>query len=427
MTVAVRFGDDFVRRDVDEDAARQGQHERQGGGCQCGQEAAQEGTERHRQAARRDDQQPAPRRHARLAQGRAHDDALANVLDAHRDDQQPTQPGAVPGGKTSADRQALGNAVDAQGPDDGVAATQVLGGLDGMVVIEADVVVMAAGMAVRDEAIHERGDDDPGQEPHDHLAEPKTVEAARALHAFQSLGQKPKRRCGEHEPGAEPEDAVIGSSWKPTQEEEGECTEAGGQASQTRGDERFQHARVVSYHAASAAEDFAYAPCVMVAYLALGSNLGDRLAHLTAAVQALAGIGRLVCSAVYETRPEGGAAQPDYLNAVVRIETRCSPRELLDACLAIERGQGRVRPAGVAKAARSLDIDVLLCDEQIVDEPGLMVPHPRLTMRPFVRIPLAEVALPDLRHPITGELLGQAPSDPTVRNLGPLAPVQAPV
>lgn len=160
----------------------------------------------------------------------------------------------------------------------------------------------------------------------------------------------------------------------------------------------------------------------MVVYLGLGSNLGDRAAHIAAAVRALADLGRVAaCSSLYETRPEGGAAQPDYLNAVVRLETELSPRQLLDACLAIEQRQGRVRPAGAVKASRTLDIDVLLCDEQILDEPGLAVPHPRMLARPFVRVPLAEVALPDLRHPRTRESLATATPDTTVRLYGRLA------
>lgn len=156
----------------------------------------------------------------------------------------------------------------------------------------------------------------------------------------------------------------------------------------------------------------------MIAYVALGSNLGDRAAHITAAVRGLCDLGSVVCSALYETAPEGGAVQPDYLNAVARIETWVTPRQLLDACLAIERQQGRVRPSGVAKASRTLDIDVLLCDDQVIDEPGLSIPHPRLLQRPFVRIPLAEVALPGLHHPQTGEALGDTLPDPTVRRIG---------
>ena len=162
----------------------------------------------------------------------------------------------------------------------------------------------------------------------------------------------------------------------------------------------------------------------MIAYLALGSNLGDRAAHLAAAVRALAALGRVAaCSGLFETRPEGGAQQPDYVNAVVRLETGLSPRALLDGCLAVERGEGRVRPqveVSALKASRTLDIDVLLCDDQIIDGPGLTVPHPRLLVRPFVRIPLAEVALQGLRHPQTHEPLEAAEPDKAVRRLGPM-------
>jgi 2-amino-4-hydroxy-6-hydroxymethyldihydropteridine diphosphokinase len=159
----------------------------------------------------------------------------------------------------------------------------------------------------------------------------------------------------------------------------------------------------------------------MIAYLALGSNLGDRAAHLAAAVRALLTVGRVAaCSGLFETRPEGGAAQPNYVNAVVRLETGLSPRALLDGCLAVERREGRVRPRGALKASRTPDIDLLLCDDQILDEPGLTVPHPRLLVRPFVRIPLAEVALPGLRHPQTHEALATAEPDSTVCKLGPM-------
>jgi 2-amino-4-hydroxy-6-hydroxymethyldihydropteridine diphosphokinase len=159
----------------------------------------------------------------------------------------------------------------------------------------------------------------------------------------------------------------------------------------------------------------------MIAYLGLGSNLGDRQAEIATAVRALAGLGRrLAASPIYETDPEGGAAQPAYLNAAVRVETDLEPRALLEACLAIERARGRVRPADRSKAPRILDIDLLLYGAEIRREPGLRVPHPLLLSRPFVRIPLAEVALPGLRHPETGEALDHAEPDVSVRRLPPL-------
>jgi 2-amino-4-hydroxy-6-hydroxymethyldihydropteridine diphosphokinase len=159
---------------------------------------------------------------------------------------------------------------------------------------------------------------------------------------------------------------------------------------------------------------------VVTAYLALGSNLGDRRAFLHAAAAALGEIAgtRLVAeSSLYETVPEGNALEPLYLNAVVRVETSLSARRLLDSCLDIERTLGRVRPADGTKGARVIDIDVLLFGEQTIDEPGLQVPHPALLKRPFVRIPLADVATPGLRHPQAGERLDTSNPDPGVRRL----------
>jgi 2-amino-4-hydroxy-6-hydroxymethyldihydropteridine diphosphokinase len=144
------------------------------------------------------------------------------------------------------------------------------------------------------------------------------------------------------------------------------------------------------------------------AYLGLGSNLGDRAAHLQFGLDGLAARGgRVVAiSPVYETDPVGGPAQPDYLNAVVVIETECSPRELLRIAKALEAEAGREPPAGGSGASpgetaetrwgpRPLDIDVLIVGDERVDEPDLVVPHPRIHQRAFVLAPLADVA-PDL-------------------------------
>lgn len=157
---------------------------------------------------------------------------------------------------------------------------------------------------------------------------------------------------------------------------------------------------------------------LMTGYLALGANLGNRRATLAAAVQALDrvdGIQVMAQSQVYETVPEGHAAQPLYLNSVVRVETSLDARCLLEACLAIERALGRVRPADGSKAARLIDIDVLLLGDQIVNQPGLTLPHPGLLARPFVRIPLADVACPGLRHPQNREPLDACRPHPDVR------------
>jgi len=157
----------------------------------------------------------------------------------------------------------------------------------------------------------------------------------------------------------------------------------------------------------------------MVAYLGLGSNLGDRPAEIARAIQALATLGRVAASsAVYETHPEGGVRQPKYLNAAVRLETDLPARALLEAGLEIERSQGRVRPADAVKAPRTIDIDLLLYGVVVLKEPGLCVPHPSLLVRPFVRIPLADVALPGLRHPESGEPLDRCDPDGSVRRWG---------
>jgi 2-amino-4-hydroxy-6-hydroxymethyldihydropteridine diphosphokinase len=138
------------------------------------------------------------------------------------------------------------------------------------------------------------------------------------------------------------------------------------------------------------------------AYLALGSNLGDRLATLQRAVDLLdarSGIDVVRSSRVYETEPVG-PPQPPYLNAVVEVRTELEPRQLLKECLAIEDELGRVRAE--RWGPRTIDIDVLTFDAREVSEPDLVVPHPRMHERAFVLIPLsdltAEPSLPDGRR-----------------------------
>jgi 2-amino-4-hydroxy-6-hydroxymethyldihydropteridine diphosphokinase len=108
-----------------------------------------------------------------------------------------------------------------------------------------------------------------------------------------------------------------------------------------------------------------------------------------AALHATPGVRVLRSSRVYETAPVGGPEQPDYLNAVLEVETELSPRELLEAALAAERALGRVR--GVRWGPRVIDIDVLTYGTRTVDEPGLVVPHPRMHERAFVLAPLLEL------------------------------------
>jgi 2-amino-4-hydroxy-6-hydroxymethyldihydropteridine diphosphokinase len=143
----------------------------------------------------------------------------------------------------------------------------------------------------------------------------------------------------------------------------------------------------------------------VTAFVALGSNLGDRSAHLRGGRAALAALPatRLVASSrVYETAPVGPPPQGPYLNAVVQLETRGSARELLARMLAIERAEGRKRdPDEERWGPRTLDLDLLLFSESRIDEDGLQVPHPRLHERPFVLEPLCELA-GDQQHPVLG-------------------------
>lgn len=137
------------------------------------------------------------------------------------------------------------------------------------------------------------------------------------------------------------------------------------------------------------------------AFLALGSNLGDREATLRRAVAVLDDV--VAVSPVYETAPVGGPdGQGAYLNAVVELATRCSPRQLLERCRQVEAAAGRVRLE--RWGPRTLDVDVLLVGDQTVADADLVVPHPRMWERRFVLAPLADLA-PDL---VPDELLAAA-------------------
>jgi 2-amino-4-hydroxy-6-hydroxymethyldihydropteridine diphosphokinase len=141
------------------------------------------------------------------------------------------------------------------------------------------------------------------------------------------------------------------------------------------------------------------------AYLGLGSNLGDRLAHLQAAIDGLAatrGVHVVAVSRVYETTPVGGPPQDDYLNAVVAIDTALGPRELLAVAQRLEADAQRVRAE--RWGPRTLDVDVLLVGDERVDDADLVVPHPRMSERAFVLVPLADVA-PDLAGSVVLETL----------------------
>ena len=128
------------------------------------------------------------------------------------------------------------------------------------------------------------------------------------------------------------------------------------------------------------------------AYVALGSNLGDRAAHLAAARAALArlpGTRLVAASGVEETAPLGGKAQSAYLNQMVLLETRLDPRALLEACQAIEHAEGRIR--GERWGSRTLDLDIVRFGDRRVAEPDLIIPHPELEHRDFWLRELAEL------------------------------------
>jgi 2-amino-4-hydroxy-6-hydroxymethyldihydropteridine diphosphokinase len=138
--------------------------------------------------------------------------------------------------------------------------------------------------------------------------------------------------------------------------------------------------------------DAAGRPPMRRAYLGLGSNLGDRAGALQAAVDGLAaadGVTVFAVSPVYETDPVGGPEQPEYLNAVVSVDTDRTARELLEVAKRLEHEAGRV--PGEQWGPRPLDVDVLLVGDDEVDEPDLVVPHPRLYERAFVMVPLADL------------------------------------
>jgi 2-amino-4-hydroxy-6-hydroxymethyldihydropteridine diphosphokinase len=128
------------------------------------------------------------------------------------------------------------------------------------------------------------------------------------------------------------------------------------------------------------------------AYFGIGSNLGERLSYLQLAVDQLAaddGVTIVDVSPVYETAPVGGPEQPDFLNAVVAVDTALSAHELLDLAQRIEAAAERVRT--VRWGPRTLDVDVLLVGDEQVADADLVVPHPRMTERAFVVVPLADL------------------------------------
>lgn len=163
------------------------------------------------------------------------------------------------------------------------------------------------------------------------------------------------------------------------------------------------------------------------AYIALGSNLAEPLTQLRRAATALTGLPKtqlVAISPAYRSAAVGPGDQPDYLNAAACVETTLAPLALLDALQTIENQQGRERD--IRWAARTLDLDILLYGDWDIDEPRLRVPHPRMTERDFVLLPLADVAAANLMLPDGRDLdtlVNRCPRGELVRTELDLAPI----
>lgn len=156
-----------------------------------------------------------------------------------------------------------------------------------------------------------------------------------------------------------------------------------------------------------------------LAYLSLGSNIGDREAALREAIQRLAAIGRVaLVSSIYETEPVEVPDQPWFLNCAVALETEKTPEQLLSEILSIEEEMGRRRVQ--EKGPRNIDADILLYGDAVVESPSLTIPHPAMQQRRFVLEPLAEIA-PEARNPLSGrsvrEILEALPPGQAVRKI----------
>ena len=146
-----------------------------------------------------------------------------------------------------------------------------------------------------------------------------------------------------------------------------------------------------------------------IAYLCLGSNIGDKITYLQQAVKMLTSTGMVTVvrsSAFYETEPWGNKDLDWFVNSVIEVKTKLSPRELLDLCKNTERQMGRQKRASDNYEARNIDIDILFYGDLIVNEKDLIIPHEHLHERAFALVPLLEL-IPDYEHPKYGKSLLQ--------------------
>jgi len=154
-------------------------------------------------------------------------------------------------------------------------------------------------------------------------------------------------------------------------------------------------------------------------FILTGGNQGDRLQNLARASAEIEKLGRvLAISSIYETAAWGKTDQPDFLNQVIQLETGLSPQQLMHSLLEIESNMGRKRLEKYDP--RTIDLDILYYEDEIIDEPGLMIPHPRIQLRRFVLEPLYEIA-PSFLHPVfhktTYQLLLDCPDPLPVKKL----------